>query len=52
MMIVDASTGKKADSNSKNTIIESFKEEKIANNNKIDIDNITDVSKTNILRFY
>ena len=52
MMIVDASTGKKADSNSKNTIIESFKEEKIANNNKIDIDNIADVSKTNILRFY
>ncbi|WP_256997859.1 penicillin-binding transpeptidase domain-containing protein [Candidatus Pelagibacter communis] len=52
MMVVDASTGKKADSNSKSTIIESFKEEKIANNNKIDIDNITDVSKTNILRFY
>ena len=40
MMVVDASTGKKADSNSKSTIIESFKEEKIANNNKIDIDNI------------
>ena len=52
MMVVDASTGKKADSNSKNTIIESFKEEKIANNNKIDIDNIADVSKTNILKFY
>ena len=52
MMVVDASTGKKADSNSKNTIIESFKEEKIANNNKIDIDNIGDVSKTNILKFY
>ena len=52
MMVVDASTGKKADSNSKSTIIESFKEEKIANNNKIDIDNIADVSKTNILKFY
>ncbi len=52
MMVVDASTGKKADSNSKNTIIESFKEEKIANNNKIDIDNIADVSNTNILKFY
>ncbi len=52
MMVVDASTGKKANSNSKNTIIESFKEEKIANNNKIDIDNIGDVSKTNILKFY
>ncbi|ARJ48651.1 penicillin-binding protein 1A [Candidatus Pelagibacter sp. RS40] len=52
MMVVDASTGKKADSNSKSTIIESFKEEKIANNYKIDIDNIGDVSKTNILKFY
>ncbi len=52
MMVVDAFTGKKADSNSKNTIIESFKDEKIANNNKIDIDDIADVSKTNILRFY
>ena len=52
MMVVDASTGKKADSNSKSTIIESFKEEKIANNYKIDIDNISDVSKTNILKFY
>ena len=52
MMVVDASTGKKADSNSNSTIIESFKEEKIANNNKIDIDNIGDKSKTNILRFY
>ncbi len=52
MMVVDSSTGKKADSNSKSTIIESFKEEKIANNNKIDIDNISDLSKTNILKFY
>lgn len=52
MMVIDASTGKKADSNSKSTIIESFKEEKIANNNKIDIDNIGDVSKINILKFY
>ena len=52
MMVVDASTGKKAESNSKSTIIESFKEEKIANNYKIDIDNIGDVSKTNILKFY
>ncbi len=52
MMVVDVSTGKKADSNSKSTIIESFKEEKIANNYKIDIDNIGDVSKTNILKFY
>ena len=52
MMVVDASTGKKADSDSKNTIIESFKEEKIANKYKIDIDNSGNVSKTNILMFY
>ncbi len=52
MMVVDVTTGKKADSNSESTIIESFKEEKIANNNKIDIDNIGNVSKMNILKFY
>ncbi len=52
MMVVDIATGKKANSKSKNTIIEAFKEEKIANNNKIDIDNISDVSKKNILKFY
>ncbi len=52
MMIVDSSTGKKADINSKDTIIESFKEEKIANKNKIGIDGITDLSQYNILKFY
>ncbi len=52
MMVVDVTTGKKADSNSESTIIESFKEEKIANNDKIDIDNIGNVSKMNILKFY
>ena len=52
MMVVDVSTGKKANNNSENTIIESFKEEKIANNNKIDIYKIDNVSNTNILKFY
>ena len=52
MMVVDVSTGKKANNNSKSTIIESFKEEKIANNNKIDIYKIDNVSNTNILKFY
>ncbi len=52
MMVVDASTGKKASSSSKITIIEAFKEEKIANNNKIDIDYFDNVSKINILKFY
>ena len=40
MMVVDSSTGKKADTNSKDTIIEAFKEEKIANKNKIGIDEL------------
>ena len=52
MMVVDVATGKKASTKSKSTIIEVFKEEKIANNYKIDNDNISDLSKTNILKFY
>ena len=52
MMVVDSSTGKKADTSSKDTIIEAFKEEKIANKNKIGIDEITNLSKKNILKFY
>ena len=52
MMVVDPSTGKKADINSKDTIIEAFKEEKIANKNKIGIDGLTDLSQNNILKFY
>ncbi len=52
MMVVDTSTGKKADINSKDTIIESFKEEKIANKNKIGIDGLSDLSQYNILKFY
>ena len=52
MMVVDASNGKKADSNSKDTIIEAFKEEKIANNFKLGNDNKQNISKNNILKFY
>ena len=52
MMVVDASNGKKADSNSKDTIIEAFKEEKIANNFKLGNDNNQNISKNNILKFY
>ena len=52
MMVVDSSTGKKADTSSKDTIIEAFKEEKIANKNKIGIDENTNLSKKNILKFY
>ena len=52
MMVVDSLTGKKADTSSKDTIIEAFKEEKIANKNKIGIDEITNLSKKNILKFY
>ena len=52
MMVVDSSTGKKADTSSKDTIIEAFKEEKIANKNKIGIDEFTNLSKKNILKFY
>ena len=48
MMVVDSSTGKKADINSKDTIIEAFKEEKIANKNKIGIDGLSDLSQNNI----
>ena len=50
MMVVDPLTGKKADINSKDTIIEAFKEEKIANKNKIGIDGFTNLSQNNILK--
>ena len=52
MMVVDPLTGKKADINSKDTIIEAFKEEKIANKNKIGIYGLSDLSQNNILKFY
>ena len=53
MMVVDVKTGKKADFGSKETIIESFKKEKIENKLNIGIDNLHyKISKNNILKFY
>ena len=53
MMVVDSVTGKKADFGSKQTIIESFKKEKIENTVNIGIDDLNyKVSKKNILKFY
>ena len=53
MMVIDADTGKKADFGSKQTIIESYKKEKIENrvyisNDKLNSNNL----KKNILKFY
>ena len=53
MMVVDLKTGKKADFGSKETIIESFKKEKIENHLNAGIDDLNyKVSKSNILKFY
>ena len=53
MMVIDAKTGKKADYSSKETIIESFKKEKIENNSNTDIEDLGyKISKNNILKFY
>ncbi len=53
MMVVDSTTGKKADFGSKKTIIESFKEEKIENSENIDNDDVNyKLSKSNFLTFY
>ncbi len=53
MMVIDAETGKKADFGSKKTIVESFKKEKIDNNEYISNYNvITNKLKKNILKFY
>ncbi len=53
MMVVDESTGKKANFGSKKTIIEAFKKNKIENNNFDNFDDIKyKVSKKNILTFY
>ena len=53
MMVVDAKTGKKADFSSKQTIIESFKKEKIENNLNNAIEDLRyKMSKNNILKFY
>ena len=53
MMVVDLKTGKKADFGSKETIIESFKKEKIENRLNAGIDDLNyKVSRSNILKFY
>ena len=53
MMVIDSSTGKKADFGTKKTIIESFKKEKIENLSNIDIYELNNkISSSNILRFY
>ena len=53
MMVVDVKTGKKADFGSKETIIESFKKEKIENRLNAGIDDLNyKVSRNNILKFY
>jgi penicillin-binding protein 1A len=53
MMVVDVKTGKKADFGSIETIIESFKKEKIENRLNAGIDEMNyKVSKSNILKFY
>ena len=53
MMVVDVKTGKKADFGSKETIIESFKKEKIENRLNAGIDDLNyKDSRSNILKFY
>ena len=53
MMVIDVKTGKKADFGSKETIIESFKKEKIENQLNLGIDDLNyKISKNNILKFY
>ena len=52
-MVVDAKTGKKADFGSKETIIESFKKEKIEKQLNTGIHDLNyKISKNNILKFY
>ena len=52
MMVVDAKTGKKAEFGTKETIIESFKKEKIANVNKFGYQNNDVKFKNKFLKFY
>ena len=53
MMVIDADTGKKADFGSKETIIESYKKEKIENQSYTSNDvNNSNKFKKNILKFY
>ena len=53
MMVIDAETGRKADFSSKKTIIESYKKEKIENQQIISNDKYnSSILKKNILKFY
>ena len=53
MMVIDASTGKRANLDSKETLIESFKKEKMENSSNFGIDGLGYIiSKNNILKFY
>ena len=53
MMVVDAKTGKKADFNSKETLIESFKSKNVYKGLNLEYDQVDENSlKNNILKFY
>ena len=52
LMVVDSQTGKKVSFNSKKTIIESFKSEKIDQNFNVNLKNNNRFKNNNILKFY
>ena len=52
MMVVDRTSGKKANFNSKETLIEAFKEEKVNYKRSDNVNFINRLNKNNILRFY
>ena len=51
-MVVDSQTGKKVNFASKQTLIESFKSEKINDNFDVNLKNNNRFNNNNILRFY
>ena len=51
MMVVDPSTGKKANFNSKNTIMEAYKSKNVADGKIINLNN-NRLETSNILEFY
>ena len=52
LMVVDSQTGKKVSFNSKKTLIESFKSEKIDQNFNVNLKNNNRFNNNNILKFY
>ena len=52
LMVVDSQTGKKVSFNSKKTLIESFKSEKIDQNFDVNLKNNNRFNNNNILKFY